>query len=135
MRMSGHVDGHAGNAYGKICSVVQVEAAQEILIRFTVPAMLSDDQAGNIFQDFTRAERGAGLDSPGGDCALARGIRNTYPDLVAAEHLDFWGNEIVICCRKHVGVSHRDERKRHRAYHQSPGKTTRPSPLRTPASH
>ncbi len=39
----------------EVCAVVEVEAAQKILVRFPAARVLRDDDPGNGFQDFTRA--------------------------------------------------------------------------------
>ena len=45
--MGGHVDRHALDARREVGAVVEVEAAQEVLVRLAVPGVLGDDQAGH----------------------------------------------------------------------------------------
>jgi hypothetical protein len=57
--MRGHVDRHAVDRDGEIGAVVEVEAAQEILVGFALAAVLRDDQARDSFKEF--AGTGGGL--------------------------------------------------------------------------
>jgi hypothetical protein len=47
--VSGHVDGHSVDRNGKISAVIEIEAAQEILVGFAFAGVLGDDQAGHDF--------------------------------------------------------------------------------------
>jgi hypothetical protein len=53
--MGGEIDGYAINKTGKIRAMVQVEAAQKILIGFPGATVLRHDYAGHNLQDFSRA--------------------------------------------------------------------------------
>src|SRR3954471_11609429 len=97
MRVSGHVYRHAGDVDGKIGSVVKVEAAQKILIGFTVSAVLRNDQARNIFEDFTRTQSRTGFYSSGSHSSLAGSVGGTNSGLVSSEHLHLWGSDIDCC--------------------------------------
>ena len=54
MGMGAQVDRHVVNGDGKISAVVEIEAAQEILIGLAFPAVLRDRQAGGGFEEFAR---------------------------------------------------------------------------------
>ena len=69
-----HVDRHAVEPEGKVGAVVEIHAAQEVLIGFAFAAVLGDDQAGRGLEHFARP-----LDRPRvqrftGDALLARCI-------------------------------------------------------------
>jgi hypothetical protein len=70
-----HVDGNAVDADGEIGSMIEVETAQEILIRLALSAMLRNDDAGHIFENFSSAVRRARLDLITADHALTRRVR------------------------------------------------------------
>jgi CopG family transcriptional regulator, nickel-responsive regulator len=70
-----HVDGHAVDGDGEVGAVVQVEAAQEVLVGLALAAVLGDDEAGRGLQQFPRAVDGAGLELGGQHHALARRLR------------------------------------------------------------
>ena len=83
--MGRHVDGHAVDADREIRAVIEVEAAQEILVGFTLAGMLGDDQARHDFQRFADAQERDGVhllareaDGAGGSrlkgCGLVGGI-------------------------------------------------------------
>src|SRR5215208_409158 len=48
----GHVDRHAIDRDGQIGAMVEIEAAQKVLVGFSLAAVLRDDQAGDGFQEF-----------------------------------------------------------------------------------
>ena len=54
MAMRAHVDRHAVDETGEIRAVIEVEAAQEILVRLARSRMLRGDDAGHILHQFTR---------------------------------------------------------------------------------
>jgi hypothetical protein len=60
--------------------VIEVEAAQVILVRLSLAAMLADDDAGNGLQDLAGALEGAPFDFLGSDHALSCGVGD--PDQV-----------------------------------------------------
>jgi hypothetical protein len=59
VRMRGHVHGHAVDAGGEIGAVIEIEPAQEVLVRLAAAAVLSDDQPGHDFEQLARAQHGA----------------------------------------------------------------------------
>ena len=52
-----HIDGHARDVGREIGPVVEIEAAQEILVRFAGAAVLRDDHARNVFQNLAGAQQ------------------------------------------------------------------------------
>ena len=54
-----HVDRHAVDGDGKIRAVVEIEAAQKILVGFALAGMLGDDQARHDFQHLADPRRTA----------------------------------------------------------------------------
>lgn len=57
MGVRAHIHRHAGHTGGKIGAVVQVEAAQEILVCLAVAAVLGDDQPRHGFKQFAGAQQ------------------------------------------------------------------------------
>lgn len=55
MAMGAHVGGHAVDGDGDVAAVVEVEAAQEVLVGFSLAGMLRDDEAGHGFQHLAGA--------------------------------------------------------------------------------
>lgn len=55
--MRAHVDRHTGHRRGQIGAVVQIEAAQEVLVRFAVATVLGDDQPRRRLQQLARAQQ------------------------------------------------------------------------------
>ena len=74
MRVRSHVDRHAGHRGGEIRPMVEVEAAQEVLVGFAVTAVLRDDQAGHSLQQFSRPQQGAILQLGARHVALVGGF-------------------------------------------------------------
>ena len=74
MAVRRHVDRHAVDACREVGAVVEVEAAQEVLVGLAVARVLRDDHAGRRFQEF--AGPGVGLldDALGRAVLLAGGI-------------------------------------------------------------
>ena len=70
-----HVDGHAVDGDGEVGAVVEVEAAQEVLVGLAFPAVLGDDEAGCGLEQLSRAVDGAGLELGGQHHALACRLR------------------------------------------------------------
>ena len=59
MRVRRQVERHVVLVYGKVGAVIEVEAAQEILVRLAAPRVLSDYDAGNCLQYFSHAKCGS----------------------------------------------------------------------------
>jgi hypothetical protein len=55
MAVAAHVDRHAIHKPGEIGAMIEVEAAQEILVGLALTRMLSSDNAGHILHQFTGA--------------------------------------------------------------------------------
>src|SRR6266436_6700467 len=60
---------------GRLNSMVEVEAAQEVLICFAIATVLREDESGNDFEDFGRSQERAVVELLGGHHALAGRIR------------------------------------------------------------
>src|SRR5258708_19032895 len=94
MRVGWDVHRHAGDTDGKIGAMVEVEATQEILVGFAVPAVLGNDDAGNVFEDFTGTQRRTRFDASGRHPALAGGIGCPDTGLIGPEHFDFRSRDL-----------------------------------------
>ena len=66
--------------------MVEVEAAQKILIRFAAAGMLRDDQAGDRLQNFSGTKNRTILNFLGTHRSLSRGVRNSHQIILAAVH-------------------------------------------------
>ncbi|MNS56631.1 hypothetical protein D3C72_894940 [compost metagenome] len=86
VRMRAHIDGHAIDIGGEIRAMVEVKAAQEILVGLAVAAVLGDDQPGHEFQQFARAQGGPVDNQLSSDDALAGRIRRADGVVVVASH-------------------------------------------------
>ena len=86
--MGRHIDRHAADISGEIGAVVEVEAAQEILVRLAVAGVLGDDQAGHHFQRFAGAQDGHGEQALAGDHAFAAGRGDAFQIFSPGPHLD-----------------------------------------------
>jgi len=84
--VGGHVDGHAVDKGREVGAVVEVEAAQEVLVGLAVAAVLGDDHAGHEFEHLGRAQGRAAFDQPGCDGALAGRIGCAHRVVVIAVH-------------------------------------------------
>ena len=67
-----HVDGNAVDAGGEVRAVIEIEAAQEILVGLAVAAVLRDDEARNGLQQLAGAQHRAGFELRARDRALGR---------------------------------------------------------------
>jgi hypothetical protein len=90
--------------------VVEVEAAQEILVRLARAAMLGDDHSRDVFQHFAGAEQRAVVDELWRDHAGARGVAAANAVVVVAAYLD--GIEFLDAVsqgdrRRRAGKQHR----------------------------
>jgi len=80
MPVRGHVHRHAVDARGEVGAVVEleVEAAQEILVRLAVATVLRDDDPGHEFQHLARALGRAALQQftpdGAGRCRVLRAV-------------------------------------------------------------
>ena len=72
--MGAHVHWHAVDSDGEVGAVVEVEAAQVVLVGFALAGMLGDDQARRRFQVLAGARIGLLDDALGGAVLLAGGI-------------------------------------------------------------
>ena len=87
--VGGHVDGHPLEIRGQIGAVIEVEAAQEILVGLAAATVLGHDDTGDRFHDLAGPENGPGwrdrrrsprlrsMRSPRQECPLARPTTTT----------------------------------------------------------
>ena len=76
--MGRQVDRHAGDRGREVGAVVEVEAAQEVLVGLAVAGVLGDQQAGHPFEDVGRAQRRSSLDAGGVDRAGGGGVGDAH---------------------------------------------------------
>ena len=65
------VHGHTGDHHRKVGAVIQIEAAQVVLIRLALAAVLADDHSGHRLQHFTRTHDRPSIELRRGHRALA----------------------------------------------------------------
>ena len=88
MRVRAQVDGNAVQGGGEVGAVVEVEAAQEILVRLSRAAVLRDDQPWHQLQHLAGPEDGAVLDQLPVDPSLARRVGSADRILVVSFDVD-----------------------------------------------
>ena len=71
--MGWHIHRDAGNVGRKIRPVIEIEAAQEILVRLTVPGMLGHDQSGHHLEHLAWPLQRHGRQTLAGNDPLAAG--------------------------------------------------------------
>ena len=59
MRVRRQVERHVVLVYGEVSAVIEVEAAQEILVRLPAPRVLGDDDTGDGLQYLSHTKDGA----------------------------------------------------------------------------
>ena len=59
VRVRRQIERHVVEEHGEVRAVIQIEAAQEILVRLSAARVLRDDDAGNGFQNFPAAQNRA----------------------------------------------------------------------------
>ena len=82
----------------EIGTVIEVEAAQEVLVRLAGAGVLRDDHAGNEFQHLAGAQDRAVVDQLGCDHPCARGVAGAHAVLVVTDN--FHPLELVRVIRK-----------------------------------
>ena len=75
-----HVDRHAVDRDRQIRAVVQIKAAQKILVGFALAAVLGDDQPGHDLERFGGARKRPGIDLGARDILFARGCQRGLRD-------------------------------------------------------
>jgi len=117
MRMRGQVDRHAGEPGREVGAVVEVEAAQEVLVRLARAAVLRDDHARHVLEHLPGTQQWPIPDQLAGDRALARGIGRPDRILVVAGDLEGVDALDALCmghAREHRGDgSGQDAFRRH----------------------
>ena len=89
MRMGAHVDRHVVEPDIDIGAMVEIEAAQEILVGLALAAMLGDDQPRHDLERFAHAIDGLLLDLLTGDHPLRRGVRREKRSVRRRGHAHF----------------------------------------------
>ena len=84
------VDRHARHIGGEVGAVIEIEAAQKILVGLAFAAVLGDDQSGDEFQHFAGAQYRAVLDQLCRYRALARRIGSADGIIVVAIDFDLF---------------------------------------------
>ncbi len=82
--MGAHVDRHVVDRNRKVGAVVEIVAAQEILVSFALAAMLGHDEARSGFEDLAGTRDRTCIEIGAGDGHLARhagGRRGSSPDI------------------------------------------------------
>src|SRR6185295_4710620 len=74
--MRWHVDRHAGHRHAEVCAMVEIEAAQVVLIGLAFPTVLTDHDAGHRLEYFARAHHRARIELAGCDGPLTGRLRN-----------------------------------------------------------
>src|SRR5208282_2112979 len=77
VRIAGHVHWNTIDGRDQIGAVIQVVAAQEVLIRLAIPRMLGYDQAGNELEHVARTKKGSCLDYLAAHFTFGSGVRGT----------------------------------------------------------
>ncbi len=90
VRVRGHVHRHAVHVGGEVGAVVQVEAAQEVLVGLAAAAVLRDDHARHELQHLGGSQGGPVGQQARVEAALAGGVRAAHRMVVVAFHAD-WG--------------------------------------------
>src|ERR1700722_711596 len=78
MGMGAQVNRHVVNGDGKISAVVEIEAAQEILVGLAFPAVLRHRQTGGGFEEFARTCDRTSVEVVSTDGHLAREVRRLH---------------------------------------------------------
>ena len=78
VRAGRRVDRHAGDRRREVRAVIEVEAAQVVLIRLALATVLAHDEARHRFEDFAGAHDRTLVELRRGDGALARRRRDAH---------------------------------------------------------
>jgi hypothetical protein len=76
MRVCRHVDRRAGHRHREVAAVIQIEAAQEVLIGFSLATVLRDDHAGHCLEHLALPHEWPHIELLRGDRALTRRCRD-----------------------------------------------------------
>ena len=87
MSVSRHVDGRTGHRDGDVGTVIEVEAAQIVLIGLSFAAVLADHDARDRLENVARALNRAAFDLLGGDDPDGCGIGNSDQTVDRLVHL------------------------------------------------
>ena len=88
MRVRRQVQRHAVDENGEVRAVVEIEAAQKILVGFAAAGVLRDDQAGKRLQNLSRAKKRTILEFLCAYRYLASGTGDSDQVIRAALHVD-----------------------------------------------
>jgi hypothetical protein len=87
--MRAHVHRHVIDQGREVGAVIEIEAAQEVLVRLARSGVLDGDQAGHGLQQLGHPQQGSDGEVCAAHCALAGGIGLADQRLAAGEHHDF----------------------------------------------
>ena len=137
-----HVDRHAVHVGREVGAVVEVEAAQEVLVRLAVTAVLGHDQAWNDLEHLAGPEHRPALDLHAGDDALAGRERLADESDARRGHDDFLERHALRRAGRDAGGAgeggraerdwHRESRGAQRAPRAAPSRV-HARPLQRPA--
>ena len=96
--MADHIGRHAHHRRREIAAMVEIEAAQEVLVGLAVAGVLGNDHAGDGFQRFCRPQQGAVGQLPAADGPFGGAVGNAGQVLFAAADGD------LLQCRQTAGV-------------------------------
>jgi hypothetical protein len=88
MRVRAQVDRHAREIGCKVGPVIEIEAAQKVLVGFPGAAVLRHDHSGYVFQHLARAEQRAIIDELRSDEAGAGGVAGTNAGFIVRDDVD-----------------------------------------------
>src|SRR5207244_1669436 len=104
VRVRSEVDRDALDRREEVGSVVEVEPAQEVLVRLSCAAVLGDDESRHELQNLARPEDGSLLDELARDLACACGVGGADRVVVVSGNHDLLGGlrlcaTLVLLCR------------------------------------
>ena len=99
MSMAALIDGHAIERQAEIDTMIEIDAAQKILIGLAFTTVLADDQSRHNLENLTRASNHTRVDLRLSDRTFICSIRRTQQAVTRTENLDCWqaANVIAPC--------------------------------------
>jgi len=113
MSVARKIHRHSVHVHGEVGAMVEIEAAQEVLIRLSGAAVLRDDHAGNDLQNFRRPQQRPVLELLFVDRSLARRVGFARQAFLVRVHYDRLAPGQSCRERLHYGPgSQRDQNSR-----------------------
>ena len=72
----GQIQRHPVEERGEVRAVIEIDAAQKVLVGFPAARVLCDNDAGHGFKDFAGTQNGAMLQLLRADCAMSGRVSN-----------------------------------------------------------